>query len=69
MSALATMPDMPEKTQAKTAPVQCRLTLEEIARLDAIAAKQPIPVDRSTVMAFALREFLKSHAEPRAKGK
>ena len=70
MVATATMACMPKKeTAAKTAPVQCRLTIDEVAALDRAAAEQSIPVDRATIVAFILRKWLRENTPSKKQGR
>lgn len=64
---LATLNMAKKPTTPKTGPVQGRLTLEEIAELDRIAASQFIPVDRGSLVSHVLREWLKQQREGQGK--
>lgn len=59
MVAAATMSPMAKRLQGKSVPVQGRLTLEEVAKLDAAAAQQSVPVDRATLVSYILRRWLR----------
>ena len=51
---------MQKTARPKSVPVQGRLTEGEVAELDAAAAEQSVPVDRSTLISFILRKWLEA---------
>lgn len=64
MDATATIPCMAKSEQAGgSVNVQGRLTLAEVAELDAAANEQPIPVTRAALISHILREWLKAHRQ------
>lgn len=62
---MATIPDMAKKARPATIPVQGRLTEDEVAELDEAAAEQSVPVERATMVAFILRDYLRRRREAR----
>lgn len=48
-------------------PVQGRLTPEEVEHLDALSASQSVPVERSAMITFILRQWLADHPKPKHK--
>jgi hypothetical protein len=70
MPAMLTMPPMAKKSQqgeGKSVSVSFRLTPEEAATLDRAAESQSVPVDRSTLLAFIVRKWLRMWDEEEEK--